>query len=169
MVQSEGGEGGRLTVAPLAELAQVTAAYALPSGCTRGGCEVEGFEVPGWPSPAGPVLVLSRASGDTQYPSDVWVGAPAGESFVFVPIWQEPHVYSDGSRVGPAFHLVPHVCGDQIGFLAARRLDGEGDQPTEGTLAAEGVPALTAEGEWISRPIPADERGRCKPVDLPLP
>jgi hypothetical protein len=166
--------GDAVAVAASDAPTQVIATYALPEACVDDACELDGVDDAKAPASARPTLVLARHALDTEHPSAVWIGVPAATSpgpatHLFVPSWREPDVRSEGSRIGPAFHLVPHRCGETIAFFAERRLDGDGDAPAGTTLVAEGAPTSIVDGEVQMTPLDAAARAGCVALAVPLP
>lgn len=158
-----------LAVAAIETTDRPVATYDLPAACVGGGCELDGVDDVRAPTETRPILVLSRRAEDTGHPREVWVGIASKLGHRFVPTWHEADVRSDHSRVGPAFHLVPHRCRDGIALLAERRLDGEGDAPAESTLAREGYPSSLVDDEVVPTPVEASQREACVRLDVLLP
>ncbi|WP_157595793.1 hypothetical protein [Plesiocystis pacifica] len=139
------GEGARLNLQGLeAEVLDLGAGTAPPAcGETLARCELEG-----WTTDLGPVLLLRERGHESEMPVQVYVAWLVDGVLVHAPTWHGIPSVADHTRIGPAYALAPHDCGDgAIHLLPAPRLPEARGEAVPGSLAALAGVWSVSEGE----------------------
>ena len=137
-------------------------AGVMPHACLDDRCRFEGVH-----TEAGPVVIAIERSPASEMPGGLHLGMVAAGHLRFVDLWAgagEP-VESEGTEVGPAFSLSPHVCGPRLALFVEPRFEvaGQGEPPRE-LAAREGL--VTFEGDEAK--AEATSRDGCVPLELEL-
>lgn len=157
-------EGDALTLRSLARGGRALA-VAAPDGCRP--CRFEGVV-----TTAGPLLLATRPSADSELADAAWIGATSDGAAVlaFAPLWYGPADLGDRTAQGPTYALAPRVCERSLVLSPAPRLPGaRGEEPPAALARAAGVYAIRG-GELVLQdvPVPSDI-STCDSVPLELP
>ena len=115
-----------------AEAPSVAASLATPAPCLTRQCRISGGPL-GEGASAALVILVGVPSPDSELIEDLWLVVDGGAP---VDLWVEPTVDGDGTALGPAHELWPHLCEQRVALLPRARLDdgsaGEAEPQTLG-------------------------------------